>query len=185
MIHNDLAILFRVSQGAVMWSFGKKSSKALAVSQRMCRLINDSFSTSQLLAEQMAAHGRCESRSLRNLPCIIFLTSEADAPNCYAMGVTLDLSLQGISLVTHERLEPVSYIVVAGSAQYRVYLMGNCLYSRSLELSAYASGFALTEVLEPHSYPAVIRAVSLLETGEDVGLDEIPTQSKEIQPAWS
>ena len=144
-----------------MFGFSRQKKQEVLLNQKMGRLINDTFN---LINSELNPNQRAESRSSRNLPCLLFLSSEAESPQCYAQGLTLDLSLRGVSVFTNEPLENTKYIILIGrNSEERLLLEAECIHSTRRELGAFCSGFTLLGVLNPIDYGGIVSATVNLE----------------------
>ncbi len=81
-----------------MFGFLRRKDEIVGLNQKLGRLLNDYCMTNFQEEKQ-----RTESRTRLALPCAMFLFAEARDPKCYAVGVTSDLSLHGLSLVVNEK----------------------------------------------------------------------------------
>ena len=75
-----------------MFGFMRKKDDLIVLNQKLGRLLND-----YCYADVGEEKQRSESRVRLGLPCVLFLFNEATDPKCYAVGVTSDISLHGVS----------------------------------------------------------------------------------------
>ncbi|MEZ6117616.1 MAG: PilZ domain-containing protein [Pirellulaceae bacterium] len=149
-----------------MWVSSAKK-KQVTLNRAMGRIINQTFS----YGHEVEADGqRSESRNRRNLPCLVFRTDEQDAG---VAGITLDMSLQGLSFYSSKPLEPGAYLIIVRSNQETLALKGECLHCQAQPLGAYYSGFALTEVMEPKDNEDLFQAI------ESYDAERIAVRSKQ------
>ncbi len=145
-----------------------KSSDLRALNQRMGRFLN-SIRYSDLETEKQ----RSESRIRLAQPCIAFPFNEADAPRSYAIGITRDISLHGMSLLAEGALEKGDYILVFGDDDGQIMVKANCIRCVREKFGMFSLGFNFTKLLSEGAYPAILKAVAYLDS---------PT-SKPSQPA--
>ena len=144
-----------------MFGFMKKSGDLYALNQKLGRFLNDYCYT------EIAPDGefkREETRTRVGLPCILFPMSEATEPRCYAIGVTTDVSLHGLSMITTEAVEQGDYMLILGPKDRRLYLKAVCKRSEASDFGTYQLGFQLIKPLSHLDYPAIIGAVGMLES---------------------
>ncbi len=142
-----------------MFGFMRKKDDLFVLHQKLGRLLNDFCFTE--VGDQSK---RSESRTRVALPCLLFLFREADEPSCYATAVTSDLSLHGSLLIANECLEPTEYIVVLAAKDQRLYVRATCKRCAPGSLGTYTVGIEFTKILHPSDYPAIVKAVSTLES---------------------
>ncbi len=142
-----------------MFGFLKKNDDIVVLNQKLGRLLND------LAYAEVSDQGkRSESRMRLGRPCLLLLMSEAESPQCYAVGATSDVSLHGCSVIVPEELECVEYIVAFGPKDKRLFIKAKCVRCRRTDFGTYTVGLEFLKVLHPSDYTAVVKAVDTIET---------------------
>lgn len=136
-----------------------KSSDLRALNQRMGRFLN-SIRYSDLETEKQ----RTESRIRLAQPCIAFLFNEADAPRSYAIGITRDVSLHGMSMLVDGALEQGDYILIFGDDDGRIIVKANCMRCVRDRFGMFSLGSTFSKLLSESSYPAILKAVTYLDS---------------------
>ena len=136
----------------------KKKDDLVVLNQKLGRLLND-YCYSDVSEEKQ----RSESRVRLGLPCVLFLFSEVADPKCYAVGVTSDISLHGVSLIVPDELDTVDYLLVLGPADRRIYIKASCKRCVPGDFGTFTVGIEFTKVVSANDYPSVIKAISIIE----------------------
>jgi c-di-GMP-binding flagellar brake protein YcgR len=138
-----------------------KSSDLRALNQRMGRFLN-SIRYSDLETEKQ----RTESRIRLAQPCIGFPFSEADTPRSYAVGITRDISLHGMSMLVEGALEKGEYILVFGDDDGQIMVRANCIRCVREKFGMFSLGFTFSKLLSESAYPAILNAVAYLNSSK-------------------
>lgn len=142
-----------------MFGFMRKKDDIVVLNQKLGRLLND-----HCYAEVGSEKQRSESRVRLALPCAMFLFNEAAEPSCYAVAVTSDISLHGMSLYATDQLDTVEYVMVLGPKDKRLYIKASCKRCQPADFGTFSVGFEFIKILSPNDYPAIVKAVSGLES---------------------
>lgn len=141
-----------------MFGFMKEKDDLIVLNQKLGRLLND-YCYSDVGEEKQ----RSESRVRLGLPCVMFLFREAAEPKCYAIGVTSDISLHGVSLIVPDELDTVDYLLVLGPKDKRIYIKVTCKRCIPSDFGTFTVGIEFNKVLSANDYPAVVKAISIIE----------------------
>ncbi len=166
-----------LKKGAEVFGFMRKNDDLIVLNQKLGRLLND-YCYSEVGEEKQ----RSESRVRLGLPCVLFLFQEANQPQCYAVGVTSDISLHGVSLIVSEKLDTVDYVLVLGPKDKRIYLKVSCKRCEPSDFGTFTVGIEFTKVLSPNDYPAIVKAVSTIEAPPAATPVPILTQGAAFSP---
>lgn len=144
-----------------MFGFSTKNHDLRALNQRLGKLLN-SLHRSDLEAEKQ----RAESRVRLAKPCIIFLYKEARSPKSYAIGITSDISLHGVSLFAQDAIENEDCILMFGDGDSRILVRAACKRCVRDKFGLYSVGFEFSKLLRENDYPAIIHAATGLDAPE-------------------
>jgi hypothetical protein len=146
------------------WGFRNTNNKLIAVHQVMGRIINRSFSLQEGCPELLdSGEQRCESRVKRNCPVVVFGADNGDGFTSKIIGFTHDISLNGVAILSINRMELGRSIVAIGDANNRVLLEADCISCSPRELGCFLSSFRLCEALNQNDYLPLMACVEQLE----------------------
>lgn len=141
-----------------MFGFSKKDDLR-ALNQRMGRFLN-SVTFSDLELERQ----RTESRVRLAEPCIAFLFDEAKAPRSYAVGVTREVSLHGMSMLVEGELALEDFVLVLNAGDDRIMLKATCMRCVPDRFGLFTVAFVFAKLLLEKDYPAIVDAITYLES---------------------
>jgi hypothetical protein len=142
----------------------KQDRKKIQLEQRMSRVINSTFRI-ESLAIPYASEARQETRSPRNLQCIIAqMDNEKTIVDCWPC-MTTDLSFLGSSVFVHKAVpKREKYLFVLRQDEEYVVVHAECTRCILQPLGGYSVGFKFLELLNIRDYLALKMLLEMLKT---------------------
>lgn len=157
-----------------MFGFWKKDDLR-ALNQRMGRFLN-SVTFSDIDSERQRSEGRIRLAE----PCVVFLFSEAEAPKSYAIGVTREVSLHGMSMLVEGELALEDFVLILNAGDDRIILKATCTRCVTHRFGLFTVGFVFSKLLSDKDYPAILDALTYLESPKDSTEDSTTNNSKNL-----
>ena len=144
-----------------MFGFSKNNGDRDALVRKLGRLLNV-YHKLDLEYEQT----RSDSRIRLAIPCVMFPASEMRAPTRYALGVTVDISLCGLGLVTLDTLAGSGdYVLAFGPKDLRIYILATLKRVGADDFGAQSVAFSFKRILTPKEQATISATVAAIEQG--------------------
>ena len=142
----------------------KQDRKRIQLEQRMSRVINSTFRIDSW-AIPYASECRSETRSPRNLQCIIAqMDNEKAIVDCWPC-MTTDLSFLGSSVFVHKAVpKQEKYLFVLRQDEEYLVIHAECTRCISQSLGGYTVGFKFLELFDIRDYLALKMLLDMLNT---------------------